>query len=128
MNPRIEHLVAKARRSLRAARRLADGGDHDFAISRAYYAMFYLAQAMLLMLGLEFRRHRAVISAFAQHFVRPARFETVHLGALREAFERRQVADYDEQDVVSPREAEAILQQAEAFVAAAEAYLRRAAG
>jgi uncharacterized protein (UPF0332 family) len=109
---------------LRAARRLADGGDHDFAISRAYYAMFYLAQAMLLTLDLEFRRHRAVISALAQQFVRPARFETVHLDAFREAFERRQVADYDDEGVVSAREGEAILQQAVAFVEAAEAYLR----
>jgi len=43
---------------------LAGAGDHDFSISRAYYAMFYLA---LLTLDLEFRRHRAVISALAQH-------------------------------------------------------------
>ena len=106
---------------MRAAGRLAEAGDQDLSISRAYYAMFYLA---LLTLDLEFRRHRAVISALAQHFVRPARFEAVHLDAFREAFERRQVADYDDEGVVSAREGEAILQQAVAFVEAAEAYLR----
>ena len=113
---------------MRAARRLAEGGDPDFAVPRAYYAMFYLAQAMLLTLGLEFRQHRAVIAAFAQHFVRSARFEAAHLRALRVAFERRQVADYDDEAVVSNREAEEILQQAEAFVHAAEVYLRESAG
>ena len=86
MSPKGERLIAKGRRSLRAARRLAEGGDPDFAVSRAYYAMFYLAQAMLLTLGLEFRQ-RAVVVAFAQHFVRSARFEAAHLMALREAFE-----------------------------------------
>jgi uncharacterized protein (UPF0332 family) len=41
-------LLTKARWSLAAARRLAADGDLDFAVSRAYYAMFYTVQAFLL--------------------------------------------------------------------------------
>ncbi len=36
-------LLEKAARALQAAERLLEGGDADFAASRAYYAMFYVA-------------------------------------------------------------------------------------
>jgi len=69
-------MIRKGRRSRAAARRLAEDGDHDFAVSRAYYAMFYLAEAMLLTRDLRFFKHAAVISAVAQHFVRPGMLAT----------------------------------------------------
>jgi len=47
MNQQIEALVAKGKRSLIAAQRLFELGDYDFAASRAYYAIFYLAEALL---------------------------------------------------------------------------------
>lgn len=45
----IAGLLVKARRSIKAAARLLQDGDYDFAVSRAYYGMFYVAQAMLLV-------------------------------------------------------------------------------
>jgi len=39
--------VSKARESVRAAPVLAAAGYPDFDISRAYYAMFYVAEAFL---------------------------------------------------------------------------------
>lgn len=59
-------LIHKAHRSLAAADRLAKDDDLDFAVSRAYYAMFYAAQAVLLSRGLRFSKHAAVIAAFGQ--------------------------------------------------------------
>ena len=41
-------LIKKAEESLRAARLLAKDTLYNFAASRAYYAMFYVAQAFLL--------------------------------------------------------------------------------
>lgn len=41
------------------------------AASRAYYAMFYLAQAVLLSDGMAFSKHSAAIGAFGEHFVKP---------------------------------------------------------
>jgi uncharacterized protein (UPF0332 family) len=43
----ILSLVEKARRSPKSAKLLLSEGDYDFAISRAYYAMFYCAEAVL---------------------------------------------------------------------------------
>jgi uncharacterized protein (UPF0332 family) len=46
-----EALLPKAYSSLAAARLLANQKYYDFSISRAYYAMFYAAQAFLSQPG-----------------------------------------------------------------------------
>ena len=70
MKPELEALAKKGRRSLAASHRLYAQGDYDFAASRAYYAMFYLAEALLLSQGLSFSKHSAVIAGFGEHFVK----------------------------------------------------------
>jgi uncharacterized protein (UPF0332 family) len=62
-------LMTKTRRSLAAARRLHAAGDSDFAVSRAYYAMFYAAEALLLRRSLSFSRHAGVIAALQREYV-----------------------------------------------------------
>jgi len=52
MTPRPLAFLRKAKRSLASARRLLQDQDNDFAVSRAYYAMFYAATAMLLNKGI----------------------------------------------------------------------------
>ena len=47
MTPEQEGLLTKAHRSLEAAKTLKQGGFNEFAVSRAYYAMFYVASALL---------------------------------------------------------------------------------
>lgn len=57
MKPDILALIDKAKDSLGAARILIRDGYFDFAASRAYYAIFYIAEAMLLQLGLSYSKH-----------------------------------------------------------------------
>jgi len=64
MKPDILALVNKAKDSLGAARTLIRDGYYDFAASQAYYAMFYIAEAMLMQLRQSYNKHSAVISAF----------------------------------------------------------------
>ncbi|MFQ5848755.1 MAG: HEPN domain-containing protein, partial [Candidatus Methylomirabilales bacterium] len=66
----VEKLMEKGRRSFAAAEQLFKSGDYDFSASRAYYAMFYLAEAGLLAKGLAFSKHSRVISAFSEHLVK----------------------------------------------------------
>lgn len=63
-------LLEKAKASLKAAKMLANEGFYDFAASRAYYAMFYVAEAFLLDKGMAFSKHAGVHSAFGKHFVK----------------------------------------------------------
>ena len=55
--------LARAEQSIQAAKGLAVEGYHDFAASRAYYAAFYGATAVLLNEGLDFSKHSGVIAS-----------------------------------------------------------------
>jgi uncharacterized protein (UPF0332 family) len=57
-------LIQKAQRYLKSAELLLRDGDSESSVSRAYYAMFYAAEAVLLTKGLSFLSHKGVISAF----------------------------------------------------------------
>lgn len=61
MTKRQEVLVEQARESLDAARVLTQTGHHGFAAARAYYSMFYVAEAFLAGKGLSFSKHSGVI-------------------------------------------------------------------
>jgi uncharacterized protein (UPF0332 family) len=54
MKSEVNELLDKARRSIRTAEKIFKDGEVDFAGSRAYYAMFYVAEALLLDRGLAF--------------------------------------------------------------------------
>lgn len=88
-------LLEKAERSLRAAERLLESQDAEFAAGRAYYAMFYVAEALLNEQGLHFRKHGGVHSAFGEHFVKTGRFDVRYHRWLLEAFNKRLTADYE---------------------------------
>jgi uncharacterized protein (UPF0332 family) len=57
MMPDQEQLLKKAHESLLAARVLEREEMYDFSASRAYYAMFYAVQALLLAKDLSFSKH-----------------------------------------------------------------------
>jgi uncharacterized protein (UPF0332 family) len=44
----VEANIERAEQSVNAARKLVSDGYYDFAASRAYYAVFYAASALLL--------------------------------------------------------------------------------
>jgi len=122
----VQALVDKGRRSLAGARRDLVAGDYDLAVSRGYYAMFHLAVAALLTRGREYRRHAAVIAAFREKFVTDGTFAPDLHAALGRAFNERTISDYRYDQRVSEATARQILDDATRFVAAVEAYLRRA--
>ena len=63
-------LLDKAARTISTTERLLQSGDSEVAIARAYYAMFYVAEALLAERGLRFRKHAGVHGALGEHFVK----------------------------------------------------------
>ncbi len=116
MTPEQQALVDKSQRSLEAAQSLIEQGFYDFAISRTYYAMFYVAEAMLDQEGLSFSTHAAVISAFGQYLVRSGKVPTEFHRQLIDAQAQRTRADYDPVPNLSRRDAETLVSQAQAFL------------
>ena len=120
MNANQQALLTKARRSVAAGRRLAVDGDLDFAVSRAYYAMFYTAQAFLLGRERRFSKHSAVIAAFGQEFVKDDEaLREFHHGIV-EAQDARNVGDYQIDVILSGEDVQAHLDRADRFIQVAE--------
>jgi uncharacterized protein (UPF0332 family) len=113
-------LLNKARRSLAAAQRLAADGYLDFAVSRAYYAMFYTAQAFLLSRGLRFSKHSAVIAAFGQEFAREDEALREFHHWVIEAQDARNAADYQIEVVLANEEIQAHMDRADRFLRLAD--------
>ena len=120
----IPELMARAQSSLSAARLLMDNDYLTEAVSRAYYAMFYAATALLHSEGATVAKHSAVISQVGQRFAKTGRL-TPHLHRLLlDMFDERQIADYsgagfDEERVTID------CQNASEFVAAVREYLEK---
>ena len=91
----IRALIIKAERSLRAAKSLLNFGDYDFAVSRAYYTMFYCAEALLLTKNLRFPKHSAVIAYFGKEFVKEGLMPGDLHKYLIKGFRERQKGDYE---------------------------------
>ena len=120
MNANQQALLTKARRSVAAGRRLAADGDLDFAVSRAYYAMFYTAQAFLLGRERRFSKHSAVIAAFGQEFAKDDEaLREFHHGIV-EAQDARNVGDYQVDVIRSGEGVQAHLDRADRFIQVAE--------
>jgi uncharacterized protein (UPF0332 family) len=84
-----EKRLAKAVRSIAAAERLLGHCDAEFAVSRAYYAMFYVAEALLHERNLQFSKHAAVHAAFGKQFAKTGDLDPKYHRWLIQAFNSR---------------------------------------
>lgn len=116
ITPEIQELLQKSRESLAAANVLLAQGFADFAVSRAYYAMFYTAEAALLKRNLAFSKHTAVIAAFGQNFAQPELLPKHLHRYLLDAFDIRQVGDYGAPGAVGNERAQRLIDWATEFV------------
>lgn len=113
----------QADRCLDQARALRSLGHPDGTLSRAYYAVFHAARALLVSLGLEVKSHRAVVNQISDHFVRTGRL-TPELSRLISRMQRdREDADYQMGAIFTDAMAEQAISDAERFVAAARSLL-----
>ena len=125
MKEATEKLLAKAARVLKFAERLATDGDGEFAVGRAYYAMFYVAEALLNERGHRFRKHGGVHGAFGEHFVKTRLLDGKYHRWLLEAFSQRIIGDYGLESDLTAEDAAALISQAREFLQAAEQLLEK---
>jgi uncharacterized protein (UPF0332 family) len=120
----IKANLERAQQAVNAARELAAGGYTDFAASRAYYAAFYAATALLLSEELSFGKHSAVLSFIHKEFVRKGKLSKTHGKNLNWLFELRGVGDYGVTLHVSQRDANRAIQVASDFLLAIKELLQ----
>ena len=115
-SPQVQELIEKAKRSLEAAQVLKEQNFYDFAAVRAYYCMFYLAEALLLTKGLSYSSHKEVISAFGRIFAKTSLPPPYLHRYLIDAYDIRQVGDYKGGLSVDRKRAEETIQWAKEFL------------
>jgi uncharacterized protein (UPF0332 family) len=117
--------MRKAERTLAAARTLLRDEDTEGACNRAYYAMYYAAQAALLAAGIAepengYKSHHGLISAFGKHLVLSGQVDQTLGRSINKVQHFRQLADYTG-DPFPLEDATWAVEQAEVFVAAMRA-------
>lgn len=122
MIPEIEELLERARLSQKAAANLLRDGFTNFAASRAYYSMFYVAQALLLSKDMSFSSHSAVIAAYGKEFAKTKLLNPEFHRLLLEAQDRRNIGDYGMIGGIEDAEAQEIMDWSKKFLKAAEKY------
>lgn len=125
-----EHIRAYARLRLEGAREELETardniahGHFRAAVSRAYYAVFYMASAALFTQSVQRAKHSGVESAFSQFLVKPGQIEPEFSRLYQRARRRREEADYAEDLNVDEATARQALADAELFVDRVERFL-----
>ena len=119
----IQYRLAQSEETLKEAQLLLKAGHLRGAINRAYYAMFYAVQALLLGKDLQTSKHTGALSLFDQEFVKTGEFDKNYSSWLHELFDFRQEADYGPMVQISLEEASQVLKNSETFVFKVKSYI-----
>jgi len=126
LNPQIQAILDKAAQSLAAAKLLLDQNYMDFAASRAYYSMFYTAEALLLLRELSFSSHSAVIAAYGNEFSKTKELDPKFHKYLVAAQDFRSQGDYDYGPGVAESHAKNVIEWAAEFLVVAKDFINKA--
>jgi len=121
----LSSLIKKANRALKSTKTLLEDGDYDGSVSRTYYAMFYSVEAVLLTKNLKFKSHGGVISALGKYFIKTNIFPIEMSRQLRNAYDKRQIGDYDFFINIPKSEAKKILKNGQSFINEIIKYLKK---
>jgi len=95
---------------------LLNAGHFRGAINRAYYAMFYAIQVLVVKNKVKVSKHSGVISYFDREFVKPGIIDKEYSKWLHRLFDLRQDADYGDMFEPSDDQCRQAVEQARQFV------------
>lgn len=108
--------IELAKKRIHSAELCFDGKEYRDAVSRAYYAFFDAASALLLTEGLTAKTHSGLLSLFGLYFVKKEKIAPKYARFFRRAKEAREEADYEIYKNFSKEETERIIKTAQEFI------------
>lgn len=120
----IKACLKKAHQKLGSSAKLAKSKSYDDAVSRAYYAAFYAAQAALIGKGLSSKTHQGLIQLFSAHFIKTGILDKKLGSILVELKDDREKGDYEIYSTLDKGDAYEALLRATNFVKSIEGYLK----
>ncbi len=109
--------LEKALAKLHSAKILLHHGMYDDAASRAYYAMFHSAKALLSKMGISPKSHEGVVKSFGEHLVKTGILPKALGEKLRRAKDLREKGDYSPYYTTPEDVAKTLVEDAEEFYA-----------
>ena len=116
--------LQSAEERLKAARLLLERKMYSDAVSRAYYAVFQAARAVLATKSLDSRKHSGIIGIFNQQFIKTGILPRDYGKILKSCRDLREVSDYDDFYLVSREEAFLSIENASRFIRGIKLYLK----
>jgi uncharacterized protein (UPF0332 family) len=128
MNEYTRKLLDKAVDTIESAELLLDNDKTDVAAGRAYYALFYIAEALLNEKGLQFGKHGDVIGVYGREFSKTKLLNPKFHRWLIEGFDTRMIGDYHVDTKIEMDAVADMINQAREFLEAAQVYLEKQDG
>jgi hypothetical protein len=125
LNKKIEKLLEKADKKFKVAQNLFKDGSFDDSISRAYYAMYQVATALLLTKDIVCKTHSGLLQMFSLHFIKTGIMDKRYFDMLAAAKDLRENGDYEAFFVARSEDAEETLENAKEFIEEAKRILGR---
>lgn len=120
---RIHLLVAKSREELKTAEMLLENNYYSATISRAYYSLYHIVQALLETKSINVKSHKGLIQQFGQHFIKTGEMSPEFSKILITTFDLRQLSDYDETTIITYSQAKLTVDNTRNFITFAESLL-----
>lgn len=119
----VRGYLDKAASKVRVAGDLLAKGEWDDAVSRAYYAAFHAAQAVLLTEGQRGDTHKGVVTLFGMLLVKTGKFDRKWGKMLSNLKDDREASDYEVLSYMDEETARRAVQEATEFVKQVDGYL-----
>ena len=116
--------IKHAHQSLKVSQLNLDNDFYAAAINRAYYAIFYAANALLATHGLSRRKHSGVLAEFRLHFVKTGLISPELSEIYGQVMDDRHESDYELIIATTAEDAKTDLLGAEKFVDQVETWLK----
>jgi uncharacterized protein (UPF0332 family)/predicted nucleotidyltransferase len=123
--PEVRAYLASAWQAVRTAEtQFAHARDLQLVANRAYYGIFYAANALLATQGLQRSKHPLVLALFRDRFVRTGEVDASLLRDYELTMKRRHIGEYDLHLGITASGVRAGVMAAQRFVSRVERYLQ----
>lgn len=115
--------LERAEEMLKSAKMNLEQNDLKTSLNRSYYAIFHAMRSVNILDGFDSSKHSGVIAFFNKNTLKTGKINPSFSKTIKSASYCREKSDYDDFYIVSRKEAEEQVRQAEEFVNAVRQYL-----
>lgn len=95
-NAIVNYRIEKSDISMKEAELMAENGFFDSAVTRLYYACYYILSALLIKNSIEANTHQGVKRMFSLKFIAPGILDQKYIKIYSKLLQGRQISDYED--------------------------------